>query len=79
MTFVEGIWTLFTSSFAGSENQQRKEGGFSLSIFIFYFFSSFDTCSNTNDLYVSDMDVHVCIFKVRDASCTQTSLGQCKC
>uniref|UniRef100_A0A3Q2WCY5 Antizyme inhibitor 1b n=1 Tax=Haplochromis burtoni TaxID=8153 RepID=A0A3Q2WCY5_HAPBU len=45
----------------------------------FYFFSSFDTCSNTNDLYVSDMDVHVCIFKVRDASCTQTSLGQCKC
>lgn len=79
MTLVEGIWTLFTSSFAGSENQQRKEGGFLSLNFYFLFFSSFDTCSNTNDLYVSDMDVHVCIFKVRDASCTQTSLGQCKC
>lgn len=42
-------------------------------------FFSFETCSNTYDLYLSDMDVHVCIFKVRDASCTQTSLGQCKC
>lgn len=76
MTLVEGIGPCSLAPLlALKTNKGRRDFFLSLSFFSF----PFDTCSNTNDLYVSDMDLHVCIFKVRDASCTQTSLGQCKC